>query len=76
MDQNIHLCLDINKSVRCTIQIGIIVCILPDDTKLIRFNLGLYLVEGATLVLLNHMIWIKKILDILGQRIPQTWSLS
>jgi hypothetical protein len=60
----------------CTIQIGAIVGILPDDTKLVYFDLGLRLIEGTTLVLFNHTIWINEILDIWGQRIDQIGSLS
>ncbi len=69
MVKNIYLCTHINKTVMCTIEIGAIVGILPDNNKLVHFDLGLCLVEDTTLVLLNHTIWINEILDIWGQRI-------
>jgi hypothetical protein len=43
------------------------ICILPNNTKLVCFDLGPRLVEGAGRVLLNHTIWVKKILDVWGQ---------
>jgi hypothetical protein len=49
MDQHTCVCPHINKIVVCAILIGIIVCILPDNTKLVRFDFGLHLVEGAIL---------------------------
>ncbi len=64
MDENICLCTHINRTVMCTNEIGAVAGILPDDTKLVHFDLGLCLVEGTTLVLLNHTIWINDILDI------------
>ncbi len=51
MDKNICMCMHIDKTVMCTIEIGAIVGILPDDTKLVRFNFGLCLAEDTTLVL-------------------------
>ena len=54
----------------CTAEIGAIVGIFPDDTELVRFNLGFHLVEPATLVLLDNTIWINEKFDIFWQRIP------
>jgi hypothetical protein len=67
MFENIRLRLHIEKTVMGTIEIDTIVCILPKDTKLVRFDLGPCLVEGAGLVLLNYTIWVEKILDVWGQ---------
>ena len=70
MDKDICLCLHINKTIMCTAEIGVIVDIFPEDTELVHFNLGFFLVECATLVLLNNMIWINENFDICCQRIP------
>ncbi len=69
MDKDIGLCLHINKTIVCTAEICAIVGIFSDDTKLIRFDLGLRLVERTTLVFLDHTIWIYEIFDIFRQRI-------
>ena len=53
MDEDICLCLHIDKTIMCTAEIGAVVGIFPVDTERIRFNLGFHLVERATLVLLN-----------------------
>ena len=60
----------------CTAEIGAIVGIFSDDTKLVRFNLGFRLVEPATLVLLDNTIWINEKFDIFWQRIPRVGSLG
>ncbi len=70
MDKDICLCLHINKTIMCTAEIGAIVGIFPDDTKLVHFDLGFRLVERATLVLLDSTIWINEKIDIFWQRIP------
>jgi hypothetical protein len=70
MDKDICLCLHIDETIMCTAEIGAIVGIFPDDTKLVRFNLGFRLVECATLVLLDNTIWINEKFDICWQRIP------
>jgi hypothetical protein len=51
-------------------EIGAIVGIFPDDTELVRFNLGFHLVEPVTLVLLDNTIWINEKFDICWPRIP------
>jgi hypothetical protein len=70
MDEDIYLCMHIDKTIMCTAEIGAIVGIFQDDTKLVRFNLGFCLIERATLVLLDNMIWINEKFDICWQRIP------
>ncbi len=70
MDEDICLCFHIDKTIMCIAEIGAIVSIFPDDTELVCFNLGFCLVEPATLVLLDNMIWINEKIDICWQRIP------
>jgi hypothetical protein len=69
MDKDIGLCLHINKTIVCPTEICAIVGIFPDDTKLVRFDLGLHLVEHTTLVFLDHTIWVYEIFDVSRQRI-------
>ena len=70
MDEYICLCFHIDKTIMCTAEIVAIVGIFPDNTELVRFNLGFCLVEPATLVLLDNTIWINEKFDIFWQRIP------
>jgi hypothetical protein len=69
MDEDIGLCLHIKETIVCTAEICAIVSIFPDDTKLVRFDLGLRLVECTTLVFLDHTIWIYEIFHVSRQKI-------
>jgi hypothetical protein len=76
MGKNIRLCLHINETVVGPIQIGVIIVILSYNTELICLYLRLRLVDCASLVLLNHAVRIKEVLDIIRQGLPQIRSLS